>query len=224
MNDQIKKNLGIYASKLVKDNMIVGLGTGSTANHFIQSLSKRISEGLKINAIASSKDSLNLAKKNNINIIDPKEVDIIDLYVDGADEVDKKKQMIKGHGAALLNEKILAKFSKEVIIIVDETKLVDKIGKKTLPVELTTFCHVLTKKLLEKKGFIGEFRKEKEKLIITENNNYILDIQLSNLVDNIYDLQMQLLSIPGVIETGLFYDLPSKIIIGKTDNTFDVIE
>jgi ribose 5-phosphate isomerase A len=222
--DQVKKNLGIYASKLIKDNQIIGLGTGSTANFFIQSLSSRVKNGLKIKAIASSIESKNLAKKNNIEIIEPKDIDFIDIYVDGADFVNMKNEMIKGYGAAFVKEKILASYSKEVIIIVDESKLVKDIFKKKIPLEVCLFGKELTKNTLEKLGYIATFRKDKNKeLLITENNNCIIDIESHQKIDDINNFNLKLLSMPGVFQTGLFYDLPSKIIIGKIDNTFDII-
>jgi ribose 5-phosphate isomerase A len=222
--DQIKINLGDYASKLIKDNQIVGLGSGTTATCFIKSLSTRVSQGLKIKAIASSIESENLAKKNNIPIIESKNIDQIDIYVDGADFVNQKKEMIKGYGAAFVKEKILASFSKEIIIIVDESKLVKNIFKKKIPLEVCLFGKELTKKLLEKLGYIANYRKDNNVIFITENNNCIIDIEINQNIDDINNFNLKLLSIAGVIQSGLFYNLPSKIILGKIDNTFDIIK
>jgi ribose 5-phosphate isomerase A len=222
--DRIKINLGQYASQLIKDNQIVGLGSGTTANCFIKSLSARVSQGLKIKAIASSIESENLAKKNNIPIIESKDIDQIDIYVDGADFVNQKKEMIKGYGAAFVKEKILASFSKEIIIIVDESKLIKNFLKKKIPLEVCLFGKEFTKKILERLGYTANYRKDNNDIFITENNNCIIDIEINQNIDDINNFNLKLLSIAGVIQTGLFYNLPSKIILGKMDNTFDIIK
>lgn len=221
--DEIKRQVALAAANLILDNSIVGLGTGSTANFFIEALSKRCLKGLNITAVASSKPSLDLAKKNNIKTLNLSDVKHIDVYVDGADEVDKDKNMIKGRGAALLKEKILSCFSKKVIIIIDESKKVKKLGKVLLPIEITTFGSNLTKMTLEKLGYVGEFRKDNDKLFITENKNLILDVKLPHLLDDPKKHQETLLYVPGVVETGLFVEIADEIIIGYRDSEIEII-
>nr|NGX30187.1 Ribose-5-phosphate isomerase A [Candidatus Anoxychlamydiales bacterium] len=174
---EAKKHLAEAAANLVESGSIVGLGTGTTASFFIESLAKRCEKSLSIKAIASSNASEALAKKLNIDLIDIDKIDHIDIYIDGADEVDQKKQMIKGRGAALLKEKILAKFSKKTIIMIEEKKRVNKLGKVLLPVEVVAFASNLTKLELEKLGYHSDYRRdEKGNFLLTDNKNYILDL------------------------------------------------
>ena len=209
--EQIKKNLGIKAAEFIKNNQIVGLGTGSTANFFIEALSKK---KINIKVVASSEDSYNLAKKLNIPLIEIENIDHIDIYVDGADEVDENKNMIKGRGAAFLKEKILASFSKKVLIIVDHTKMVTNLGKCPLPLEIIPFAKELTIQQLNRKNLLGEFRKNNSKLVITESQNYIYDLKLESLIDDPQKLENIIVQIPGVVETGLFLDMKPEILIG----------
>ena len=213
---EAKKHLAEAAANLVESGSIVGLGTGTTASFFIESLAKRCEKSLSIKAIASSNASEALAKKLNIDLIDIDKIDHIDIYIDGADEVDQKKQMIKGRGAALLKEKILAKFSKKTIIMIEEKKRVNKLGKVLLPVEVVAFASNLTKLELEKLGYHSDYRRdEKGNFLLTDNKNYILDLKLSHLLDDPDLAHKNIISIPGVIETGLFIDLADTVIVAN---------
>jgi len=222
--EEIKKKLGEKAADLVENNSIVGLGTGTTASYFIKSLAKKCTQGLKIKAIASSNQSFDLAKQLNINLVDFNEIDYIDLYIDGADEVNEKKQMIKGRGGSLLREKILAYSSKKIIIMIDYTKYVKTLGKALLPVEVTPFGHLFTKKILEEYGYLSAIRKKNDSdFYITDNNNYIIDIKCSKLLDSPKHDHFLIKTVPGVIETGIFIDLADTILIGQKNNTIDII-
>nr|NGX32926.1 Ribose-5-phosphate isomerase A [Candidatus Anoxychlamydiales bacterium] len=190
--------------------------TGTTAACFIEALAKRCEKSLSIKAVASSNVSSVLAKKLGIDVVDIDKVDNIDIYIDGADEVDQKKQMIKGRGAALLKEKILAAFSKKTIILIDEKKRVNKLGKIFLPVEVVPFASNLTKLELEKLGYVSDYRKDgKGSVLLTDNQNYILDLKLPHLLDDPALVHKNIISIPGVIETGLFIDLADTLIIAN---------
>jgi ribose 5-phosphate isomerase A len=216
--DEIKQKLGETAANLIKDKSVIGLGTGSTAKYFIKSLAKRCSNGLSIRAVSSSKSSERLAKNLGMKIIDLEKINHIDVYVDGADEINSKKQMIKGRGGALLREKILANSSTKVIIIVDYTKYVEKLGAALLPVEVIPFGCNLTKNNLEKLGYISNFRKDRDSnLYITENDNYILDIKLQKLLDDPLKDHNLIKSIPGVVDTGIFIDLAKAVLVGYHD-------
>lgn len=214
-----KKKLADAAANLVEDGSIVGLGTGTTASFFIQALAKRCEKSLSIKAVASSNESEAFAKELKIELIDIDKVDHIDIYIDGADEVDEKKQMIKGRGGALLKEKILASFSEKTVIMIDDKKLVDRLGKVYLPIEITPFASNLTKLELEKLGYFADYRKdEKGNLFLTDNQNYILDLKLPHLLDDPQLVHNNILSIPGVIETGLFIDLADTIIVANEES------
>ena len=211
--DACKKAAGEKAAEFIQDGMIVGLGTGSTAFFFIQKLIERCQKGLKIQAVATSKASLKQAKKGNIPLVDINTLKTIDLCVDGADEVDPQKQLIKGAGGALLREKIIATMSREMVVIIDETKLVPKLGKRPLPVEIVSFGYPSTVYQLELLGYKGTLRRNADhSLYTTDNNNLLYDIQLGPSFD-----QQQILSIPGVIDTGLFLNMAGRVVIGFQD-------
>ena len=156
-----KKAAGQVAAELIQNGMIVGLGTGSTARFFIESLGKRCREGLKISAIATSKQSTHLANELGIPLIDPDNITSVDITVDGADEIDQNKNMIKGGGGALLREKLLALSSREMIVIIDQTKIVENLGKHPLPVEIAQFIYQTTIHRIEDEGLEGKLRETK---------------------------------------------------------------
>ena len=223
--NQIKASLGEAASELVKDGMLVGLGTGSTSFYFIKSLITRCQNGLKITAVATSNQSFEQAKKGGIPVLSMDTITQIDLTIDGADEVDPSKCLIKGGGGALLREKIIADSSSSMIVIADEGKLVKKLGKFPLPVEVTPFGYLATQKKISQLGFQSTLRAQANKSpFVTDNNNFILDLHLPNLIEDPNSLHKQLLLIPGVVETGIFYNIAKKILVGYYDNTIKLIE
>ncbi|MFA6118817.1 MAG: ribose-5-phosphate isomerase RpiA [Parachlamydiales bacterium] len=222
--ESVKDLLGETAANLVKNNDIVGLGTGSTANHFIKHLAKRCTNGLSIKAIASSMSSFQLARSLQIPLIDYDKTDVIDIYVDGADQVDEKKQMIKGLGGALLREKILAVNSKKRIIMIEQKKLVPFLGNCILPVEIVQFGYPFTKKILQEYGYNSNLRRNKDSSVfLTDNNNYILDITLPNFLHNPKNDHQIIKNIPGIVETGLFIDICDAILIGSENQKIQTI-
>lgn len=219
MIEACKKAAAEKAATLVEDGMIVGLGTGSTAAYFIEALGSRYKKGLKIKVVASSNASHLLAKESGLPLIDLNSLKSIDLYVDGADEVDPKKQMIKGAGGALLREKILAHMSREMTVIVDETKLVSKLGARPLPVEVIPFGLQATLHHLHQLGYRGTLRlKSDGSPWLTENNNYLFDVKLSPSSHILQDHD-RICSIPGVVETGFFQNQAGRVIIGFKDGS-----
>lgn len=218
--DKAKNAVSHKALEFVKDSMIIGLGTGSTAAYFIKHLIERYKSGLKIKAVATSTDSEKMAKSGGIPILNINVLTEIDLTVDGADEVDPQKRLIKGAGGALVREKIIANMSKEMIVIIDETKIVDKLGKHPLPIELVPFGIEATKKQLEDLGFPGQWRRKKNgDLYTTDNGNYILDLTLPHPFETPELAESQILRLPGVIETGFFFNLAHRVLIGKEDGS-----
>ena len=208
-----KEAAGKEAAKLIQDQSIVGLGTGSTAYFFIQALIKRCQDGLKIKAVSSSEVSAKQASDGGIEVIDLNEVARIDITVDGADEIDPQKRMIKGGGGALLREKMVASASGEMIVVVDESKVVDRLGAFPLPVEVNPFGYKLIKRQIEKHGFRAELRKKKGQIYITDNGNYILDLQFQHLSGEPEEHDRVLKAIPGVLETGFFFGLAGRVIV-----------
>lgn len=217
-NDAIKKTVGYEAAEFAQSGMRIGIGTGTTVFFFIERLIQRCKEGLKIRALASSERSFRLAKDGGIPLLNIDEITSLDLTVDGADEIDPKKRMIKGGGGALVREKILAAMSKEMIVIVDEKKLVPSLGKCKLPIEILPFAKNATLHHINKAGYHGEFRKKSDgSLYITDNGNLIMDIHFESVRENPENDHETLIHIPGVIDTGFFFNLAGRVIVGFTD-------
>lgn len=218
--DQAKKMVGEKAATLVESGMCVGLGTGSTALFFIQALAKRCQEGLQIKAVASSEHSFALAQKAGIPLIDISSLSTVDLTVDGADEIDTQKQMIKGGGGALLREKILASMSREMVVIVDETKVVPRLGVHKIPVEIIPFGYLATFRQLQGIGFEGVLRRSPQNTpYVTDNGNYIYDIQCTPETLSPLSAHALMIEIPGVVETGLFFNLAGRVFVGHANGT-----
>ncbi|WP_068470328.1 ribose-5-phosphate isomerase RpiA [Candidatus Protochlamydia phocaeensis] len=213
-----KKAAGKAAAELIEDGMLVGLGTGSTASFFIEALGLRCQSGLKISAVATSQQSMRQAQKLGIPIQNSDSITFLDLTVDGADEIDHHKNMIKGGGGALLREKLLATGSREMIVIIDETKLVDQLGVFPVPVEIATFAYRSTLARLEEKGYQGVLRLNRDtSLFITDNGNYIVDIQFNKPILDPASEHERLKVLPGVLETGLFFNIAGRVVIGYED-------
>ncbi len=213
-----KKAAGKAAAELVKEGMLVGLGTGSTTSYFIEALGQRCRLGLNISAVASSVQSMRQAHSEGIPLIDTDKIISLDLTIDGADEIDHHKNMIKGGGGALLREKLLALASKEMIVVVDENKLVEELGGFPVPVEIATFAYHTTLRRLETHGYSCTLRLNRDQsLYLTDNGNYILDIQYQKPIVNPEQEHDNLKSLAGVLETGLFFNVAGRIVVGYED-------
>jgi ribose 5-phosphate isomerase A len=197
----------------VQDGMVVGLGTGSTAFWAIQKIGSRVKDGLKIKAVATSINTENLARELGIPLISVSETDGIDITIDGADEVDEEWNLIKGGGGALLREKIIASYSKELIVIIDESKRVKRLGAFPLPVEIVRFGYEVTQKKLRALGCIPKIRIIENKPFITDNGNYMVDCEFGS-IDNPRELHSMINMIPGVVDNGLFIHIATKVIVG----------
>ncbi len=221
--EQVKKTVGKRAAEHIKNGMLVGLGTGSTVFYFIKELIHRCNSGLRIKIVSSSNRSFEQAKKGGIQWADMDKTTHLDITVDGADEIDGCKRMIKGKGGALLREKILAAMSKQVLIIVDDSKVVEKLGAHPLPVEILPFGFCATVREIQLKGYRGEMRTfEDGKPYQTDNGNYIYDIHFQDVRKDPKKDHERLIQIPGVLETGFFFDLPVRVLIGKPDGGVQV--
>ncbi len=220
----VKQAVGEKAATLIKNGMIVGLGTGSTANCFIDSLILRCRrEKLSIQAVASSHQSADRAAKGGIEILDINEAPRIDITVDGADEIDPLKRMIKGGGGAHVREKILAAASREMVVIVDESKLVPQIGVGKLPVEILYYGSPATRLKIENLGLKGMWRMtEEDSLFITENGNVLFDISFDSPPPFPEEIHEELLHIPGVIDTGFFFGLAGRVLVGYLDGRIEI--
>ena len=211
-----KKNAGFKAAEFVEEGMVVGLGTGSTARYAIEKIGRRIKEeDLQIKGIPTSIETKRRAEKAGIELVELDEAEKIDLTIDGADEVDPDMNLIKGGGGALLREKIIAYNSREYVIIVDPSKVVDHLGESfDLPVEILSLWQQCISDHVEDLGCSSVLRKEDGELYRTDNGNNILDCDFGKIKEP-KKLSQKLNSIPGVIENGLFLDMADRIIIGK---------
>ena len=215
-----KENAAQEAIKFVKNGMIVGLGTGSTAKIAVGLLGKKLSKDFKIKGIPTSIATEDQAKKLGIELVDLHEYENIDIAIDGADEVSPNKSMIKGLGGALLREKKVEIKAKELIIIVDETKMVDILGKGPLPVEVDITNYERTGTIIERLGCKIELRIEaNNKPFITDNGNYIYHLIFTEGIKDPVNLNKNLLEIKGVKDTGLFLNMATKVIIGSKNGT-----
>ncbi|HUQ35324.1 MAG TPA: ribose-5-phosphate isomerase RpiA [Aestuariivirga sp.] len=216
----MKKAAAVEALKFVKPGMNIGLGTGSTANHFIEALAAKVREGLDIKGVATSKASGELAEKLGIPLTKLQLNPHLDLTVDGADEFDPQFRLIKGGGGALLREKIVASSSRFMVVVADESKQVKKLGKFPLPVEILVFGSKATIwkverafKILKLDAAINVRRTKDGELFTTENGNFILDCSIG-VIPEPERLEVLLKSIPGVVETGLFIGICGIVLMG----------
>lgn len=211
----LKKMVGIEAATHVKSGMVVGLGTGSTAYYMVEEIGRRIKEeGLDIIGVTTSKSTEIQALSLGIPLKSIDDVTHVDLTIDGADEISADFQGIKGGGAALLFEKIVATYSKKNIWIVDDSKMVDKLGKFPLPVEVIPYgSHQLLNLFAEKKMSPTLRRDSDGAIVKTDSQNYIIDLQLDQ-IDEPKKLGPWLSNLPGVVEHGLFLDVVNTVIVG----------
>ncbi|KFN02184.1 ribose 5-phosphate isomerase A [Bacillus clarus] len=213
----VKRLAGEYAADFIKDDMKIGLGTGSTVYWTIQKLGQRVKEGLSIQAVPTSNETEQIAKQLSIPLISLNDIDTLDLTIDGADEINTDLQLIKGGGGALLREKIVAASSKTLIIISDESKLVTHLGTFPLPIEIVPFAWKQTAKRIESSGCQTNLRIKNNQPFMTDNGNIIIDCIFPNKITNPIKTHEHLKMITGVVETGLFMNMTDKAIIA-TEN------
>jgi ribose 5-phosphate isomerase A len=222
-NEHEKENAAQAAMEYVEDGMTIGLGTGSTAKYFVEMLADEIADGLLVRCIETSEQTRELAISLGVPLIPFEQIDRIHLTVDGADEVDSNGYLIKGGGAALLREKIIASASDHMVVIADPSKQVERLGAFPLPVEVTPFGYTITaKKVYDVLCAAGidrprvELRKQSGSLdlLVTDGGNYILDCHCGRIPDA-EALAARLSNVPGVVEHGLFIDIARTVIIGN---------
>ena len=215
--NDIKQRLGTFAADFVKQDTLIGLGTGTTVFYLLKELGKRKQQGLHFTAVCTSNQTQKILEEENINYVSINEVDKLQLTIDGADEADAEGNLIKGGGGALLQEKIVAAASDQLIIIIDENKNVKTLGKFPLPVEVITFGWKQVQRKIESTYNIKTaLRKKDNTVFITDHQHYILDCWF-DIIKNPATLNMELHLIPGVVETGLFIKMATTIIIGFAD-------
>jgi len=222
--DKAKYVAARRAVDFVEDGMSVGLGTGSTAAWMVRCLGEMVrNDGMKITGVATSTRTADLAREVGITIKTLDEVRWLDLTIDGADEYDPNLNLIKGGGGALLQEKIVATASDQMVVIADATKQVDRLGAFPLPVEVIPFGWQTTKSLVEEllismdvMGRDATLRMNGDHPYITDEGNHILDLHLGR-IGNARQLSLVLNQVPGVVENGLFVDICDVVILGYAD-------
>lgn len=224
MND--KQLVARHAAAQVQDGMLVGLGTGSTANCFIEELARRRAEdGLRVTAAASSVVSAIKAKALGLPLVALEHLDRLDLYVDGADEVAPDLTLLKGRGADLVREKILARAADRFLVLVDPSKLVDRIGARyPIPVEVMPFAWGLVKRRLEILGGRGELRQNagKDGLVVTSYGSLVLDMAFDPALSS-QALDDALNATPGVVEHGIFRALASAVLVAADGKVEELV-
>ncbi|PLS32636.1 ribose 5-phosphate isomerase A [Carnobacterium maltaromaticum] len=213
----LKQMVGEKAAEYVKEGMVVGLGTGSTAYYMVEAVGKMVKEGLTITGVTTSNRTAEQAKALGIPLKSVDEVDHIDITIDGSDEISSDFQGIKGGGGALLFEKIVATYSDKVIWIVDESKMVEELGAFPLPVEVMEYGSLQLFRLFEEKGYKPTFRLNEEgQKYETDGGHLLIDLHL-NEIKKPFELAEFLDGLTGVVEHGLFLDCVNTIIVGYTD-------
>jgi ribose 5-phosphate isomerase A len=212
------------ALELVPSGSRIGLGSGRAAQAFVKALGERIRNGhLSVQGVPTSEETARLARQEGIPLLILVEAGILDLTVDGADEVDPGLDLIKGYGRALVREKIVAASSRRLVILVGEEKLVPQLGTRgKLPVEVTPFALRLCERRLEELGCRPVPYRQGDGLFITDNGNHILDCQIEPIPDAAW-LEMDIRAIPGVVGTGLFLGMADIVLVGDQKD-FRMIE
>jgi len=211
------------------DGMRLGLGSGTTSHFFVRALAERVEQGLDIVGVPTSNDTRDLARELGIPLADLDDVPELDVVVDSADEVGPDGTMIKGGGACLLWEKIVARSGARMVAVVDDTKLVATLGRFPLPIEVVRFGHVSTTRLVH--DLLGDFghpgveltpRLRDGERLVTDSGNYLLDAHLQQ-IDRAPELTVELNRIPGVVENGLFVGIASEVVVGHPDGSAEIL-
>jgi ribose 5-phosphate isomerase A len=227
--DLAKQVAGIRAAReFCRDGMKLGLGSGTTSQFFVRALAEQVSDGLEVVGVPTSTGTRDLARELGVPLADLNDLVELDLTIDGADELSGDGSMIKGGGACLLWEKIVARASKRVMMVSDDSKLVDHLGRFPLPIEVLPFgwrsSQKLIIELLSDHGYTNAdpIRRERDgSAVITDSSNYILDVRLGMITDPA-ELTVQLNQIPGVVENGLFVGIADGVVIGRQDGSTEI--
>ncbi|MCX5514060.1 ribose 5-phosphate isomerase A [Kaistia algarum] len=224
--DEAKKVAGRRViEEFVRDGMKLGLGSGTTSHFFVRELGKHVAAGLRVTCTTTSRATNDVARDVGIRIADPNDIGELDLTIDGPDEIDRSFRMIKGGGACLLWEKIIAHASRRMITICDETKIVDQLGAFPLPVEVVQFAWKQTERMVSR--LLAEHgipeatiarRMRDDQPVVTDSGNFILDCRCGTIPDP-ERLELELNRIPGVVENGLFTRESQGMVVGCLDGT-----
>ena len=228
--DTAKRTAGARAAQeLCHDGMRLGLGSGTTSHFFVRALAERVADGLDVVGVPTSTATRDLALELGVPLTDLDTVPELDLTIDGPDEIDPRGAMIKGGGACLLWEKIVSRASRRTVIVADDSKLVEHLGAFPLPIEVLPFGWVSTSRLivdlLAANGYADaqpQRRVRDGETVHTDSGNFILDVDLGEVSDPT-SLTAQLNLIPGVVENGLFVGMADAVVIGRPDESSEVV-
>jgi len=222
MNEKLKERVGKEVAKFVENNMVVGLGTGSTIFYTIKELGARLNSGLNFQAICTSKDTEKKAREVGIKIVDLNDIEKINIAIDGADEVDKNLNLMKGGGGALTREKIIDYRAEKFYVVVDQSKQKEILGGFPLPVEVMKFCWKPIKNDLEKLG-AKVILRGRETPFVTDNGNFILDTKFDKILKPAH-LEEIINNIPGVVENGIFRNGKITEVLVGTNNGIEILK
>ncbi len=214
-----KQRVALHAAELIEDGMVVGLGTGSTANYFIEALVERQRQGLEVTTVASSIVSMRIAQEVGLKQLSLDQINKLDIYVDGADEVAPEMVLLKGRGQDLVREKLLARASEQFFVLVDQTKIVNNIGENyAIPVEVMPFAWQMVLASLQELGGKGQLRANAsgDGLAVTSYGSLVLDMTFEKGFD-VETLNAQLNAVPGIVEHGIFTNLATAVFVGNAD-------
>ena len=223
--ESLKREAGIEACKFVLDGMKVGLGTGSTVKHTVIELGRRIrDEGLKITGVPTSLATEKLAIECGIPLVELSSVDGLDIVIDGADEFDPDFHLVKGGGAALLREKIVAQESEIMVVVADERKKVNVLGAFPLPIEITPFSQSATVRALNRiLDCRVNIRMSGDGPVITDNNNMIADAHMGPKIDDPISLESEILKLAGVVQVGLFTNMCDAVVLASSNKVETIV-
>jgi ribose 5-phosphate isomerase A len=223
-SDLEKEAVGEHAASLVEDGMVVGLGTGTTAIKMIDALGRRVRGGLRFTGVPSSERTAAQASGLGIPLTTLDEAGRLDLYLDGADEVDPRLDLVKGHGGALMREKLVASAARRFVVMVDDSKLVERLGQAfPIPIEVVTFGSGTTQARLEALGLACELRGGLDNPYVTDNHNYILDCHVSEASDrSTREIADAIKLTTGVVDHGYFLAMASLVLVGKPSGEVEV--
>jgi ribose 5-phosphate isomerase A len=204
------------AAEMVESEMVVGLGTGRAASMFVRALAVRVAKGLSIRGVPTSKKTEALARELAIPLASLEEVDRVDIDIDGADEVSPELDLIKGHGGALLRERIVASFSSRFVVLVGEEKLVTRLGERVaVPVEVIPFGISFVQMQLQRMGGKVSLRQDNDVAYRTDNGNAILNVRF-DVIESPTDLEQHIRLVPGVVDCGLFLGMTDMVLVQTT--------
>jgi ribose 5-phosphate isomerase A len=216
LTEELKRAAAEKALELVQEGMLLGLGSGSTVRYFTEGVGRLVADGMKVRGVPTSRATAELAAEHGIPIV-TELVGSIDLAVDGADEVDSSLNLIKGRGGALFREKLVAAAARRFIVVVDESKVVKRLGVGVLPVEVLPFLWRTTAERLAQLGLSLVLRGGEETPYGTDKGNLILDVTVPDGIGNPADLGRQLKLVTGVVEHGLFVGMTDTVIVSDED-------